>query len=138
MSSNQRNGRGGPLDLPQGCIRYLLIVSSIIGLLGWSYVVLVTVSYFGWGWWLKTRSSPSQLFLYFFPFVYLISGVLLSTVKVNKRVLICAAVILNLPIGAYGVYRLLTRGFDLLDLIWLCFIALWAILCATGARKTAP
>jgi hypothetical protein len=138
MNSNQRGERSTPLDFSQGCTRYLLIVSSIIGLFGWSYFVLVAISYLSWGWWLKTRSGPSELFLYFFPFLYLISGVLLSIVKVNKWILICAAVILNLPIGACGVYLLTVRGVALLDLIWLCFIALWTVLCVTSYRKATP
>lgn len=97
--------------------------------------MLFTWEYYGWGWWLKTRSSPSELIYYFFPFVYLIFGFLLSIVRVNRRLLIRMAAILNLPIVAYGFYLLTIRGLAEFDVVWLGFIALWTLLCVTSYKK---
>lgn len=138
MNINQpeeRAERVGPLEFFHTLARFLLLASSAVCLLLWVWFWALFSSYFGWpGRW-ALRGDSFRQFLFYFPFVYLLAGVVLSIVRVNRRALVVAAVILNLPLLALAFHVLSRRAPGAYDAVWIAFLALWSLLCVTTYRR---
>ncbi|MDQ3907334.1 MAG: hypothetical protein M3268_03215 [Acidobacteriota bacterium] len=138
MNSNQPEEqieRAAPLDFFHTLARFLLLASSAVCLILWVWFWALFFSYFGWpGQW-SFGDDLFRQFLFYFPFVYLLAGVVLSIVRVNRWTLIVAAVILNAPLVALAFYVPTRRTPGAYDAIWIAFLALWSLLCATNYRR---
>jgi hypothetical protein len=115
------------------CSRAILIVASVIGLVGWLYLTLIILAYFG------LRRNAEDLFVLFFPFVYL-SLTIYACLRVNaRRKLILLGITLNLPPAAFLTYHFIKEGeFLFASRLCLAFIGVWALLCVGYAWFRPP
>jgi hypothetical protein len=113
-----------PLDSFGGCVRAILAIASGVALLGWIYVVLVSLGWSGF---------PKSLFealLLIFPFIYLSSSIYCCWHFIPWRALFITALLLNLPLAAIGIYAVIVSGtFSLGIFACVLFLILWIFLC---------
>jgi hypothetical protein len=141
MNTNQPEElaeRATPLDFFQTLARFLLLASSAVCLLVWTLFWVPMIHYFGWPYQWPSRSDLLGQFLFYFSFIYLLAGVVLSIARVNRRALIVAAVVLNVPLVALAFHVLTRRAPGAYDAIWIAFLALWSLLCVTTYLRAAP
>ena len=113
-----------PVDSFVGCVKVLLALSSCFALLGWIYVVLVSLGWYGF------PRTPFDAFVLFYPFIYLAVAVYCCWVNLPLRTLVMTALLLNLPIAALSVYWIVELGGVAPGIVvCLLFMVLWSLLC---------
>lgn len=133
MDGEQTEAYGDLVNRLSGCTKVLLTLASVAGLLGWIYVAIVTLGYFGF------PKTLSDAFFTFYPFIYLPSAIYCSWVNIPRRMLIIAAVLLNLPLAAVIIYAIIgSDNFFPAIAVCLLFILLWALLCMARIYGDTP
>ena len=113
-----------PFDSFVGCAKTLLALASGLGLLGWVYVAIVTLAWYGF------PRTLLDAFVVFYPFIYLSAAIYCCWVNILQRKLYFIAILLNLPLAAISIYWVIESGsFPPGILICLLFIVLWVLLC---------
>ncbi len=138
MSSNrpeEQIERVSPVEFWHTLARFLLFASSAVCLFVWALFWALFIHYMGWPYQWAIRSDLLAQLVFYFSFVYLLAGVVLSVVRVNRWALIVAAVVLNLPLLAIAFHVLSRRAPGAYDAVWMAFLALWSLLCVTTYRR---
>ena len=133
MTIEEARSNDEPLASLVGCAKVLLALTSVSGVLGWIYVVFITLVWFG-----VPRTLFSALGL-IYPFVYLAAAIYCCWTNIPLRTLYMTAVILNLPLAIFSIYWKVEGGaFPSMIIIFLLFIALWALLCLARTYGHKP
>lgn len=133
MTIEEAGSNDEPLASLVGCAKILLALTSVMGVVGWIYVVFMSLAWFG-----VPRTLFDALGL-FYPFVYLAAAIYCCWINIPLRTLYMTAVILNLPLAIFSIYWKVESGaLPPMTLIFLLFVSLWALLCLARTFGTKP
>lgn len=109
-------------------LRVLLGVMSIVGLLGWSYIVLFALAYYGKG----VFASPAAV-LFLVPYAHLLTSLYFSIKKPSLKTLSILGIVLNAPLVAVFIYWLshIEDYLGLNALVPVAYVLVWLFLWLT-------
>jgi hypothetical protein len=107
----------------------LLVLASFAGLVGWTYLTLLSLA------WAGSRMGVSDALLLAFPFVYLLCSVGVCFAGMRKRTLVILGACLNLPLVITGLYFIF-KSPESVTATGICFafILLWSFMCLAYAH----
>ena len=124
VKSKSLNQTPEPFDSFVGCSKILLVLSSSLGILGWIYVCVIALPWYGF------PKTLFEAFVLFYPFIYLSAGIYCCWVNIPRPTLYIIAMLLNVPLVAISTYWLLQSGtFPFGLIVCILFVVLWAFLC---------